>query len=98
MESSTNLTYITIAKSRTGARNGSSETFILHWQKQDSEYDKLVNTADKFSNTIDRSTLENVVDGLTELMNDKSTTVRLHVTTDTILSYDGHVSLLYGAA
>ena len=42
--------------------------------------------------------LENAVDGLTELRNVKTITAQLQVTTGTIISYDGYVSLLYSAA
>ena len=42
--------------------------------------------------------LENAVDGLTELRNIKTTAAQLHVTTGTIISYDGYVSLPYSAA
>ena len=42
--------------------------------------------------------LEHSVDGLTELINFKTTAAQLQVTTGTVISYDGYVSLLYGAA
>ena len=42
LESSTILKYITTAKFGTDDWNGSAESFILHWQKQVSEYEKLV--------------------------------------------------------
>ena len=48
LESTTILTYITTAKFETVAWNGSSESFILHWQNQVSEYEKLVQNVDKF--------------------------------------------------
>ena len=96
VESSTILTYITTAEFGTGAWNGSSESFILHWQNQVSEYAKLVNTADIFSKTIKRSMLENDIDGLAELRNFKTTTAQIQVTNGTVISYDEYVSLLYG--
>ena len=42
LESSKNLTYITRAKHEPGAWNGSSESFIMNWQTQVSEYKQLV--------------------------------------------------------
>ena len=77
LESSTILTYITTAKFGTGTWNGSSESFILHWQKQVIEYEKLVQNTEKFSNTIKKSMLENAVDGLTELINVKTIAAQL---------------------
>ena len=41
IESSTILTHIIISKFGSGAWNSSSESFILHWQKQVSEYETL---------------------------------------------------------
>ena len=69
--SSTILMYITTAKFGNDAWYGSYESFILHWQKQVSEYEKLVDIIDKFSNTINRSMLVNSFDGLAELRNVK---------------------------
>ena len=39
--------------------------------------------------------LENAVDGLSEVRNVKITATQLQVTTGTVISYDGYVSLLY---
>ena len=57
LQSSTILTYVATANFGTGAWNGSSELCILHWQTQVSEYEKLVQNTDKFSNTIKKSML-----------------------------------------
>ena len=53
--------------------------------------------ADRFSNKIKRSMLENSVDGLTELRHFKTTAAQLQFTNGTIVSYDGYVSLIYSA-
>ena len=70
----------------------------MHWKKQDSEYEKLVQNTNTFSNTIKESRLENSIDGLTEIRNVKPKATQLQVTSGTIISYHGHVSLLYSAA
>ena len=66
------LTYITTAEFVNDTWNGSSESFILHWQKQVSEYKNVVDIVDRCSNKIKRSMLENDVDGLAELRNVKT--------------------------
>ena len=98
LESSILITYITTSKFGTGAWNDSSESFILHWQKQVSEYEKLAQNADTLSNTIKKSILENAVDELTELRNIKTIATQLQATTGTVITYDGYVSLLYSTA
>ena len=42
--------------------------------------------------------LENYIDGLTELRNVKTINAQLQVTTGTVISYDGYISILYSAA
>ena len=71
-ESSTILTYITTAKFGFDAWNHLSELSILHCKKHVSEYDKLVIDADKLSDTIKRSILENIIDGLADLRSVKN--------------------------
>ena len=41
--------------------------------------------------------LENAVDGLTKLRYAKTSVAQLNITNGTVTSYDGYVSLLYGA-
>ena len=93
--SSTILMYITPAKFGIDAWNGLSESFILHWRNQVSEYEKLVDITDRFSNTIKRSMLENAVDQLAKLRDFKTTATQLQVSNGTIISYDRYISLLY---
>ena len=87
LELTTILTYITTAEFWAGAWNDSSERFILHGQRQVNAYDKLVQNADKFSNTIKWSMLEKDVDGLIELRNIKAIAAQLKVTTGTVISW-----------
>ena len=54
---STIPTYITTDKFGDGIWHWSSESFILHWQKQDSSYEKLVDIADIFSDKTNRAML-----------------------------------------
>ena len=95
--SSTILTYITTVKFQTVAWNGSSESFTLHWLKQASEYEILMDITDRLSDTTKRAMLENDVDRLAERRNVKKTATQIQITSGTILSYDGYVSLLYSA-
>ena len=53
---------------------------------------------DTSSDTIKSSTLENDVDGLAELRSVKTTATQLQVTNRILISYDGYMSLIYGAA
>ena len=58
---------------------------------------KLVIDTDTFSDTINWSILENVVDGLPELRSVKTTAAQIQGTNGRLITYDRYISFLYGA-
>jgi hypothetical protein len=65
------LTYITSAKLGTGAWNGYTETFIIHWDVQVIFYEKQVKKATTFTDVNKKAMLENAVILISELRQEK---------------------------
>ena len=98
VESSQLLTYITSTRLGTGSWKGSSHSFILHWQNQVRKYEELVPIKDRFSDTINRTMLENAVTGIQDLRAVKDQANQLQVCLGTPITYDKYCSLLLSAA
>ena len=66
ISSSTLLTYITSAKINDGQWRGTTTGFIIHWKEQVRKYYKLVATEEFFSDSQQKTMLQNAVHALPE--------------------------------
>jgi hypothetical protein len=98
IESSTILSYITSVRLGTGEWQGTTESFILHWQNQVRLYERQVPLSDHFSDGQKRTMLENAVAPIEELRQVKNNADMEKTKTGVVLSYENYASLLLSAA
>jgi hypothetical protein len=98
IDASTILTYITSAKLGTGAWNGNTETFIIHWDAQVRLYERQVKNATPFTDVIKKAMLENAVNLISELRQVRIIAHHETARTGVDLSYDAYLHLLLSAA
>jgi hypothetical protein len=92
------LSYITSAKLGDGPWNGTTENFILNWQKQVCQYERLVPLSGHFSDEQKLSMLQTAVHPLQELHHVKATAALLKAHTQKDLDYEAYSTLLLSAA
>jgi len=78
IDSSRLLSYITSVRIGDGLWNGTSHSFILHWQEQVQLYESLVDAASHFSSEQKMHILQNAVHPLDELRQVKNQADQLH--------------------
>ena len=92
------LSYITSAKLGDGSWNGTTENFILNWQEQVRQYERLVPLSGHFSNEQKLSMLQTAVHPIQELRQVKATAALLKAHTQKDLDYEAYSTLLLSAA
>jgi hypothetical protein len=98
MEYSVFLSYITSARLGDGTWNGTTESFILNCQNQVRLYEKNVPPDDYFSDGQNLIMIQNAVNGINELRQDKITADNMSSTMGKALSYDQYILLILSAA
>ncbi len=92
------LSYITSMRIRDGLWNGTSHSFVLHWQEQVQLYESLVDTASHFSPEQKMHMLQNEVHPQEELRQVKNQPDQLQVFHGKGIGYDSYCNLLLSAA
>jgi hypothetical protein len=98
IESSTILSYITSVRLGTGEWQGTTESFILHWQNQVRLYERQVPLSDHFSDGQKQTMLENAVAPIEELRQVKNNADMENTKTGEVLTYENYASFLLSAA
>jgi hypothetical protein len=98
LKSSTLLSYITSVRLDNGSWKSGMHKFILHWEEQVRQYEKLVPPNDHFSEAIKLHMLQNAVHPVPELRQVKVQADQMTTQTGNKLTYPKYVSLLYSAA
>ena len=97
MDASSLLTYITTSRLGDGKWQGSTQSFILHWQEQVRKYHTLSGNQ-KLPNELQRTMLENAVHPIQDLRAVKIQAAQHKAHTGSDLSYEQYTSLLLSAA
>jgi hypothetical protein len=98
MESLVILSYMTSSKIGDGTWNGTTKSFIVHWQNQVHLYEKHVPSTDHFSVGQKRIMLQVAVHGINKLQQVKNTAGLMGAASGTTLTYNEYTSLLMAAA
>jgi len=98
IDSSRLLSYITSVRIGDGMWNGTSHSFILHWQEQVRLYESLVDTASHFSSDQKMHMLQNAVHPEEELRQVKNQADQLQAFHGKSIGYDPYCKLLLSAA
>jgi hypothetical protein len=92
------LTYLTSTRLGTNDWQGSTESFILHWQNQAHILERLVDPTDKLTNSVLKTLLENAVHPIAELRQVKINATLQQTHTGQALTYQQYFPLLLSAA
>ena len=98
IDSSRLLSYVTSVRIGDGLWNGTSHSFVLHWQEQVRLYESLVDVASHFSPQQKMHMLQNAVHPLEELRQVKNQADQLQAYSGRPISYDTYCTLLLSAA
>ncbi len=98
IDSSRLLSYITSVRIGDGHWNGTSHSFILHWQEQVWLYESLVDTTTHFSLEQMMHMLQNVVHPINQLRQVKNQADQLQAFHGRVMSYESYCTLLLSAA
>jgi hypothetical protein len=98
LNSSTLLSYITSARLGDGSWKSGTHKFILHWEEQIRQYEKLVSPTNHFSEAIKLHMLQNAVNPVPEVRQVKVQADQLMTQTGKALTYSEYVGLVYSAS
>jgi hypothetical protein len=98
LNSSTLLSYITSARLGDGSWKSGTHKFILHWEEQIRQYEKLVSPTNHFSEAIQLHMLQNAVNPVPEVRQVKVQADQLMTQTGKALTYSEYVGLVYSAS
>jgi len=98
IDSSRLLSYITSVRIGDGHWNGTSHSFILHWQEQVWLYESLVDRTTHFSPEQKMHMLQNADHPMDELRQVKNQANQLQAFHGRVMSYDTYCNLLLSAA
>ena len=98
IDSSRLLSYITSVRIGDGHWNGSSHSFILHWQEQVRLYESLVDSSAHFNSGQKMHMLQNAVHPLQELHQVKNQADQLQAFHGKTMKYESYCNLLLSAA
>ena len=98
LESGDLLSYITQTRLGDGSWKNGTHKFILHWEEQVRQYEKLVPVTDHFSESIKLQMLQNAVYNIPDLRQVKVQADQLATQTGRRLTYAEYVALLSSAA
>ena len=92
------LTYITSTKLSKGQWRGTHHEFILHWCDQLRKYEGMINKADRFTDNVKMTMLQNAVSGVSALHQVKTQAAHDVAHGKTPLNYTNYRILLLSAA
>jgi len=98
IDSSRILSYITSVRIGDGQWNGSTHSFILHWQEQVRLYESLVDQTAHFNSGQKMHMLQNAVHPLQDLRNVKNQADQLQAFHGKAIKYESYCNLLLSAA
>ena len=98
ISSSTLLTYITSGKIDDGQWRGTTTGFIIHWKEQVRKYHKLVAREEFFSDSQQKTMLQNAVHGIPELRQVKTNAELQATITHKDITFSQYDSLLQSSA
>jgi len=94
INSSRLLSYITSVRIGDGHWNGTSHSFVLHWQEQVQLYESLVDSSAHFSPEQKMHMLQNAVHPLDNLRQVKNQADQLQAFHGRVMNYDSYCNLL----
>jgi hypothetical protein len=98
LDTSKLLSYITSAKIGDGTWKGTAQNFILHWSDKVRLYEKQIDVAQHFTDTLKRVMLQNAVHPIEELRAVKIQADQHKTQSGVELTYEQYVRLLTSAA
>lgn len=91
------LSYITTATLGKNTWNGTTTSFVLHWEEQVRLYERYVDVQSRFTTELKRTLLQNAVNGITDLRQVKLNADQLVQANGTSTSYEQYRDLLLNA-